>query len=64
MSDYAALLVPAIAAVLGVIYVLPWHVRLRNVATLSMSFWLITQNIRNIVNCKFVLEAFWIHVTA
>lgn len=50
MINYPELLVPAIIAFLVVLWVLPWHFRLRNIATLSMCFWMTALNLSHIVN--------------
>jgi pheromone a factor receptor len=50
--NYPELVVPSIIGLVCVLYVLPWHVRVRNLATLSMSFWMISLNFVHLVNGK------------
>ncbi|KAE8541020.1 hypothetical protein D1P53_002374 [Cryptococcus gattii VGV] len=44
-------LVPSVIALVLPLYVLPWHLRTSNIATLSMIFWMSLLNIVHIVNC-------------
>jgi prepilin signal peptidase PulO-like enzyme (type II secretory pathway) len=50
--NYPELVVPSIIGLVCVLYVLPWHIRVRNLATLSMSFWMISLNFIHLVNGK------------
>lgn len=49
-------LVPSVIALVLPLYVLPWHLRTSNIATLSMIFWMSLLNIVHIVNCKLYRE--------
>lgn len=51
--NYPELLVPGVIGLVCVVYVLPWHIRVRNLATLSMAFWMISSNLVHIINRKF-----------
>ncbi|RXK41913.1 pheromone a factor receptor [Tremella mesenterica] len=51
MSNLVNLLVPSIIALLTALYPAPWHLRTRNIATLSMIFWMTALNLVHIVNC-------------
>ncbi|KJE05297.1 pheromone a factor receptor [Cryptococcus gattii NT-10] len=44
-------LIPSVIALVLPFYVLPWHLRTGNIATLSMVFWMSLLNIVHIVNC-------------
>ncbi|WVW82815.1 hypothetical protein I302_104827 [Kwoniella bestiolae CBS 10118] len=44
-------LVPSLLATILALYPLPWHIRTRNIATLSMIFWMTTLNMVHNVNC-------------
>ncbi|WRT67387.1 uncharacterized protein IL334_004358 [Kwoniella shivajii] len=45
------LLVPSIIATILALYPLPWHIRTRNIATLSMIFWMTCLNLVHTINC-------------
>jgi hypothetical protein len=45
-------LVPTVLSLLAVLYPAPWHIRTRNIATLSMIFWMTALNIAHLVNCE------------
>jgi pheromone a factor receptor len=49
------LLIPSIFALVLALYPAPWHIRTRNVATLSMIFWMTSLNLVHIVNCEWPL---------
>jgi pheromone a factor receptor len=49
---YPELLYPAIVALVCVLWVVPWHIRTRNMATLAMAFWMSTLSLTNIVNSE------------
>ncbi|WWC89812.1 uncharacterized protein L201_004738 [Kwoniella dendrophila CBS 6074] len=44
-------LIPSILATILALYPLPWHIRTRNIATLSMIFWMTCLNMVHNVNC-------------
>ncbi|KAJ9110981.1 hypothetical protein QFC20_002748 [Naganishia adeliensis] len=48
--NYPELVVPSVIGLVCVLYVLPWHIRVRNLATLSMSFWMISLNLIHLIN--------------
>ncbi|KAJ9096420.1 hypothetical protein QFC21_005242 [Naganishia friedmannii] len=48
--NYPELVVPAAIGLFCVLYVLPWHIRVRNLATLSMSFWMVCLSLIHIIN--------------
>lgn len=48
--NYLELFVPSVIALVAVVYVVPWHIRIRNIATVSMSVWMIALNIVHIIN--------------
>jgi pheromone a factor receptor len=50
--NYPELVIPAAIGLVCVLYVLPWHIRVRNLATLSMSFWMACLGVIHIVNRK------------
>lgn len=50
--SHPELLIPSIIALICVLYPLPWHLRNRNVATLSMIFWMTSLNLVHIVNSR------------
>jgi hypothetical protein len=50
--NYPELLIPSIISFVAVAYVVPWHIRIRNIATLSMSFWMLSLNMVHIINRK------------
>ena len=50
--NYPELVVPAVIALFCILYVLPWHIRVRNLATLSMTFWMASINFTHIINRK------------
>lgn len=52
--NYPELVVPSVIGLVCVLYVLPWHIRVRNLATLSMSFWMISLNLIHLINCKHI----------
>ena len=43
---------PSVVALVLALYPLPWHLRTRNIATLSMIFWMTLLNIVHTVNCE------------
>ncbi|WWC69207.1 uncharacterized protein I206_103144 [Kwoniella pini CBS 10737] len=45
------LLIPSLIATILALYPLPWHIRTRNIATLSMIFWMTCLNMVHNVNC-------------
>jgi pheromone a factor receptor len=51
-------LVPSVFALVAALYPLPWHLRTRNIATVSMIFWMTLLNIVHTVNCKLTLPRF------
>jgi pheromone a factor receptor len=48
--NYPELFVPSLLSFVLVLYVVPWHLRIRNIATLSMSFWMLALNLVHIIN--------------
>ncbi|WVQ78574.1 hypothetical protein IAT38_000660 [Cryptococcus sp. DSM 104549] len=44
-------LAPSVVALVLALYPLPWHLRTRNIATLTMIFWMTMLNIVHTVNC-------------
>jgi pheromone a factor receptor len=50
--NYPELFIPSLISFLLVLYVVPWHLRIRNIATLSMSFWMLMLNAVHIINRK------------
>ncbi|WWC60851.1 uncharacterized protein I303_103427 [Kwoniella dejecticola CBS 10117] len=45
------LLIPSLIATILALYPLPWHIRTRNIATLSMIFWMTCLNMVHNINC-------------
>jgi pheromone a factor receptor len=54
-----AYLVPTIFALVLALYPAPWHLRTRNIATLSMIFWMTSLNLVHLVNCVWCRWAFF-----
>ena len=52
--DHTQYLAPSIIALVLALYPLPWHLRTRNIATLSMIFWMTCLNTVHTVNCTFL----------
>jgi hypothetical protein len=48
--NYPEIFVPSLLSFVLVLYVVPWHLRIRNIATLSMSFWMLALNLVHIIN--------------
>ncbi|KAJ9110982.1 hypothetical protein QFC20_002749 [Naganishia adeliensis] len=48
--NYPELVAPSAIGLFCVVYVLPWHVRVRNLATLSMAFWMGALNLVHLIN--------------
>ncbi|WVQ98952.1 hypothetical protein IAU59_006084 [Kwoniella sp. CBS 9459] len=48
---HVELLAPSIIAQVLALYPLPWHIRTKNIATLSMIFWMTALNLVHNVNC-------------
>jgi hypothetical protein len=48
--NYPELFVPSLLSFVLVLYVVPWHLGIRNIATLSMSFWMLALNLAHIIN--------------
>ena len=44
--------VPSFVGLVVVLYTAPWHFKTGNIATLSMIFWMMVQNIVHLVNGK------------
>lgn len=57
--SHPELLGPSLIALLCALYPAPWHIRNRNIATLSMIFWMTSLNLVHIVNCKPLLSTSW-----
>lgn len=51
--NYPELMAPSAIGLFCVVYVLPWHVRVRNLATLSMAFWMGALNLVHLINCEY-----------
>lgn len=50
--NYPELFIPSLISFVAVLYVVPWHLRIKNIATLSMSFWMLALNLVHIINRK------------